>query len=559
MTHEFLTHGKGMTDLTIYMSPDKLMLYFNLGLALMEVVPNVSTHVQYRMALGRMVNADWPLRDLGRTFGHDHRSLMRWGDALKSTDPVFIARMFAGRGPPPKVTDAVASFVYARHKTLRGTVRDFRKRIAEEVFSFFNVKLSGESLRQLFRAADVDDASDGAKDVVEDNNAVDGAVHAESESDLCCALSPLEATAPALPHDTPSHPTVIDAEVIDDVHIRKMSTDEVSDCGFPCVQVASRPADSEDALLETSCCLDIPSTTPCPSVVDTPAPAFAASYIIQTAPSSGSIVAVPLTEMIQPCLDITIGAPSFSVETSAPAPSDDCVADVSFPEMIQPCIDMMIGAHSFSVETLAPVSNSSADVPASFSDMAYGCASILLPAKSEPRLDIPSEALSPSPLGMSSMLFPVASDITPSPVCEVISCESCKIPASETPPSRNQSTAPPPLTLPLSGRSPPPAPTVLHHAGQLLFSTWLDQKTFNPVESLWVAQILQDAVNIEQSKTLCHKFFSKTLFSRVMCHLSTIIDVVSGPKPQNPLRGLLFLGRLANVHPHATNKTETSG
>jgi len=79
MIQQFLTYGKGLTDLTIYKSPCGKLLNFNLGLALMEVVPNAPRHVQYKMALGRLANGKWPLRELERTFGHDHRTLVRWG------------------------------------------------------------------------------------------------------------------------------------------------------------------------------------------------------------------------------------------------------------------------------------------------------------------------------------------------------------------------------------------------------------------------------------------------------------------------------------------------
>ena len=161
MIQQFLTCGKGLTDLTIYKSPCGKVLNFNLGLALVEVVPNVPRHVQYKMALGRLANAKWPLRELERTFGHDHRTLVRWGEALRSPDPEFVCRVFAGRGPVPKVTEPLARFVSARHMELKGTVRDYRKRIADEVLGAFGFPLSGESLRQVFRSAGVAESADG--------------------------------------------------------------------------------------------------------------------------------------------------------------------------------------------------------------------------------------------------------------------------------------------------------------------------------------------------------------------------------------------------------------
>ena len=154
MIQALLTHGKGLTDLSIYKSGDGKELHFNLGLALMEVVPNESGQLQYRMALGRLVNGKWPLADLTRLFTHDHKTLARWGDALKSGDPGRFSQLFAGRGQGTKVSAELELFAKGRYLALRGQVRDFRKRVAEEVSQCFGVKLSGECLRRLFREAD---------------------------------------------------------------------------------------------------------------------------------------------------------------------------------------------------------------------------------------------------------------------------------------------------------------------------------------------------------------------------------------------------------------------
>jgi len=62
--------------------------------------------------------------------------------------------------------------------------------------------------------------------------------------------------------------------------------------------------------------------------------------------------------------------------------------------------------------------------------------------------------------------------------------------------------------LPLSGFDPRGEAFMIHHAGQVLFSPFLDTLATNggedwPMHKQWLAQILQGAVNIEQSKTLC--------------------------------------------------------
>jgi hypothetical protein len=56
------------------------------------------------------------------------------------------------------VTPALARYAQRRYRDLAGTVRSYRRLIAAEVEDYFGVKLSGETLRQLFREADRQDA-----------------------------------------------------------------------------------------------------------------------------------------------------------------------------------------------------------------------------------------------------------------------------------------------------------------------------------------------------------------------------------------------------------------
>jgi len=156
-----LVGGKGAaTDLSIHLSESEGALFVFLGLSLLERVRSDSNCLAYKMLLGRLVNSGIPVRELERTFGHEHRTLKRWGEALLRDDLDFVVRAFAGQGAVPKVTAAAVAFVRGRYAQLKGTVREYRRQIAAEVRACFGVDLSRETLRLLFAdraAAAMDD------------------------------------------------------------------------------------------------------------------------------------------------------------------------------------------------------------------------------------------------------------------------------------------------------------------------------------------------------------------------------------------------------------------
>lgn len=89
------------------------------------------------------------------------------------------------------------------------------------------------------------------------------------------------------------------------------------------------------------------------------------------------------------------------------------------------------------------------------------------------------------------------------PVLRENGCVSSPFSSSNLSGSRNHSTTP--GLLPLSGGLPHGGPVFRHHAGAILFSVWMDRVDRDRPESWgvqrqWLGQILQGAVNIEQSK-----------------------------------------------------------
>lgn len=149
-----LAAGKGnTTDLTVFLSASEHALFIYLGLALMERVDSDPNQFAYKMLVGRLVNAGIPLEELKRKFKHDSRTMKRWAEALKSNDPDWIIRAFAGRGYLPKLIGPMIRMVKMRYLQLRDIVGNYRQVIAREVKDCFGVKVSRETLRRLFAVA----------------------------------------------------------------------------------------------------------------------------------------------------------------------------------------------------------------------------------------------------------------------------------------------------------------------------------------------------------------------------------------------------------------------
>jgi hypothetical protein len=155
-----LCGGNGVaTDIDVVFSETDGTVLVLLGVAVLERVRCSPEALQYKMLVGRLANAGWSLRKLSRHFGHDCRTIKQWAAALTSDDVDEVVRAFSGRGAGGKVTPALGRFVRSRYRQLRGEVRSYRRIIGGEAKEYFGVKLSGETLRRLFRQADREDDS----------------------------------------------------------------------------------------------------------------------------------------------------------------------------------------------------------------------------------------------------------------------------------------------------------------------------------------------------------------------------------------------------------------
>jgi hypothetical protein len=150
-----VSRKEAATDLSLMLSSDGKDIFAFLDTALLERISCCRERLEYKILVGRMVNAGHSLTDLKHSFGHDARTMKRWGAALKSEDSEFIVRVFSGRGGAGKITPTLKKFVSARYLELREKYDSrYREKIHSEVDRYFGVELSGETLRKMFRAAD---------------------------------------------------------------------------------------------------------------------------------------------------------------------------------------------------------------------------------------------------------------------------------------------------------------------------------------------------------------------------------------------------------------------
>ena len=136
------------------------VLSIMLGLHCIEVVPGDVGSVQYRMAMGRLLNAGWEVTALAAQRGHDTRTLRLWGDALLCPDPAEMLGRLSGRGAAGKVTVEMVEFVLDWWEELCGRVRNFRARILTKVEQVFRVKVTWEALRPALLARRLERAAE---------------------------------------------------------------------------------------------------------------------------------------------------------------------------------------------------------------------------------------------------------------------------------------------------------------------------------------------------------------------------------------------------------------
>ena len=135
---------------SLYRTEDELFIHVFYGLELFEIVLNDPNHMGFKMMVGRLFNANVRTSVLEEVFGLDRKTIRSWGLAIQSHDPDHLQRVMLGRGANQKRTPVIDRYVVRRRRELLSEgCSNFRATLAREVESVFEVKLSGETIRQI--------------------------------------------------------------------------------------------------------------------------------------------------------------------------------------------------------------------------------------------------------------------------------------------------------------------------------------------------------------------------------------------------------------------------
>jgi len=102
---------------TIYRDANEQILHVYYGGRLLEKVPDDKGHPEYKLLLARLFNAGVKAKALEDDFGVDHKTMKRWGSALKSGDPELLMRVLAGREANRKLSLEIRSYIEMRFPT----------------------------------------------------------------------------------------------------------------------------------------------------------------------------------------------------------------------------------------------------------------------------------------------------------------------------------------------------------------------------------------------------------------------------------------------------------
>ncbi|RLG31847.1 hypothetical protein DRN98_06150 [Methanosarcinales archaeon] len=129
------------SDISVFLDKEERSYYVYLGIALLERVSINEEELGYKIFIGRLYNSGVSLKKLKERFRHDHRTIKKWGEALKSGDIGIIEKAFSGRKGNVKAKLEVVNYIrHHRERYLLG--KKYREVIVKEVEEIFGIKIS---------------------------------------------------------------------------------------------------------------------------------------------------------------------------------------------------------------------------------------------------------------------------------------------------------------------------------------------------------------------------------------------------------------------------------
>ncbi|MCP4913588.1 MAG: hypothetical protein GY909_10750 [Oligoflexia bacterium] len=129
--------------------PGSIHVYF--GAALLEAVPDDPSRFEFKHLIGRLYNAKIKAKSINEVFGIARTTMKRWGDAIKSGDPVRLIEALSGQGAPRKLTPEIEAFTKFRFlKIYQENHYNYSSIIRDEIKEIFKKNISAETLRPIF-------------------------------------------------------------------------------------------------------------------------------------------------------------------------------------------------------------------------------------------------------------------------------------------------------------------------------------------------------------------------------------------------------------------------
>lgn len=137
---------------TICRTNDSKAIYIYYGAALLEIVTDDKNDPAFKLLLARLYNARVNCSIMVKKFGIARTTMKRWGEALKSGDPEKLVTALSGSGSPRKLTPEIRQFATVRFQDIyQQTHYNYSAVIRQEIEKIFGKKISGETLRPLFK------------------------------------------------------------------------------------------------------------------------------------------------------------------------------------------------------------------------------------------------------------------------------------------------------------------------------------------------------------------------------------------------------------------------
>jgi hypothetical protein len=125
-------------------------------LTLVDAVPNEREHFLYKILCSRLRLAGFQLTGLSKTFCYCEETISKWSKVLHKGDSREIAKVFGLTGSG-KITPEIKSYIKRRYIFFKlNSEYAYRKKILAELADYFDLKVTGEGIRPLFREADVE-------------------------------------------------------------------------------------------------------------------------------------------------------------------------------------------------------------------------------------------------------------------------------------------------------------------------------------------------------------------------------------------------------------------